>query len=114
MALIKIDVEGFELRVLEGARGILARSHPVLYVENDRVAQSRELVEWLFARGYRLWWHITRAYNPDNFLADKENIYGQTAFFNMLCLHGDSLHEDGLARVEGLAEITDASAHPLA
>jgi len=114
VALIKIDVEGFELRVLEGARGILARSHPVLYVENDRVAQSRELVEWLFAQGYRLWWHITRAYNPDNFLADKENIYGQTAFFNMLCLHGDSLHEDGLARVEGLAEITDASAHPLA
>lgn len=30
---IKIDVEGYELKVLEGARGILKRDHPVIMVE---------------------------------------------------------------------------------
>lgn len=33
IALIKIDTEGMDCRVLKGARGILERDHPVLYFE---------------------------------------------------------------------------------
>jgi FkbM family methyltransferase len=36
VSLMKIDVEGFELAVLEGAEVIIERCRPVLYVENDR------------------------------------------------------------------------------
>ena len=109
VALIKIDVEGHELRVLQGAQSILTRSHPILYVENDRIDQSSQLIEWLLVQGYRLWWHITRAFNPNNFLHNMHNIYGDVSLVNMLCLHPS--HNITL---NGLPEITDPSLHPLA
>lgn len=108
VALIKIDVEGHELRVLEGARGILTRFHPILYVENDRPEQSPQLIEWLWAQDYRLFWHITPAFNPDNFLGIQHNIYGDVSFMNMLCVHPS--HK---LTIQGLPEIADSSAHPL-
>ena len=45
VALIKIDVEGFELAVLQGAVATLERSKPLLYVENDRASTSEELID---------------------------------------------------------------------
>lgn len=42
IAFIKIDVEGFELQVLQGALGLLARSRPILLVEIDRERQDQE------------------------------------------------------------------------
>lgn len=108
VALLKLDVEGFELRVLEGASAILERHHPVLYVENDRLENSQSLVEWLLKRGYRLWWHITPAYNPENFLKNERNIYGDIALMNMI-----GLHRSYDASIAGLPEITDPMDHPL-
>jgi FkbM family methyltransferase len=109
VALIKIDVEGFELEVLKGARNTIARCHPALYVENDRVEKSPPLIRWLMDHDYRLWWHIASLYNANNFLGNKENAYGTTGSFNMLCLHRDCR-----LKIEGAAEITDASIHPMA
>jgi hypothetical protein len=75
VGLIKIDVEGYELQVLEGSSDIIARSNPVLYVENDRVNQSPQLIQWLFDHDYQLWWHLPPLFNPENFFEVKENIY---------------------------------------
>lgn len=109
VALIKIDVEGFELEVLKGAKNAIARSHPAMYVENDRVEKSAPLIQWLLDRGYQLWWHSSPLYNPNNFLGNKENVYGMTGSYNMLCLHRSCN-----IKVEDFTEITDASFHPLA
>jgi len=108
VALIKIDVEGHELRVLQGAERIVTRSHPILYVENDRVDQSPQLIGWLLNQGYRLWWHITRAFNPANMRNNQHNIYGDVSLMNMLCLHPS--HNITL---EGLPEIIGTEDHPL-
>jgi FkbM family methyltransferase len=108
VALLKIDVEGYELKVLEGSAKLIKRSHPVIYIENDVVANSPALIQWLLDAGYRLWWHVTRAYNPENFFGVAENIYGNTGFFNMVCLH----RETGVS-FDTLPEITDPLQHPL-
>ncbi|HXJ02835.1 MAG TPA: FkbM family methyltransferase, partial [Micropepsaceae bacterium] len=58
--LIKIDVEGMEQWVLEGAKTLLKEHQPLLYVENDRPEKSRDLIQWLLSNGYRLYWHLPR------------------------------------------------------
>lgn len=106
--LIKIDVEGFEQKVLEGATGIIAQNRPMLYLENDRIEKSKALIEWLWDAGYKLWWHIPMLFNPDNFAGKSENIYGNVASFNMLALPKES----GIT-VSGLLPVEDSSLHPL-
>jgi hypothetical protein len=51
---LKIDVEGLEQEVLEGASDTLRRFRPRLYVENDRLEKSAALIEHLLALDYRL------------------------------------------------------------
>jgi len=51
--LIKIDVEGMEMEVLEGGRAMIEKCRPVLLVESIKV--GRELLRgWLELRGYQV------------------------------------------------------------
>jgi FkbM family methyltransferase len=109
VGLIKIDVEGYELQVLEGSSNIIARSHPVLYVENDRVNNSPQLIQWLFDHNYQLWWHLPPLFNPENFFAVKENIYPNIHSSNMLCIP-----ERSNLFIEGLKRVVDPYFHPFA
>ena len=61
---IKVDVEGYELSVLEGARRLLETNHPELYLEmhgetmNEKRANVRAIVECLTSAGYDNILHI--------------------------------------------------------
>jgi FkbM family methyltransferase len=109
VGLLKIDVEGFELRVLKGSCALIKRSRPLLYVENDRVERSEELIEWLWGMGYNLWWHTPLLFNSHNFFQVVHNFYGATASFNMLGVP----REVSLEVPDGLMRIEDSSHHPL-
>jgi FkbM family methyltransferase len=98
---IKIDVEGMELDVLLGAKALLARDRPILYVENDRLEKSEALVMQLLADGYRMWWHVPPLFNPGNFRGNAENVFGGIRSFNMLCLP-----REVKSQVDGFHEIT--------
>jgi len=52
--LIKIDVEGMELKVLEGARVIISRCKPLLLVEHLK-SNTSALQDWLQEVGYTLY-----------------------------------------------------------
>ncbi len=83
---LKIDVEGMEGEVIAGAAETIRAFRPVLYVENDRREKSASLIAQLFGLGYRLYWHLPPLFNPDNFLANPENVFGRIVSVNMLCL----------------------------
>jgi FkbM family methyltransferase len=51
--LIKIDVEGMEMEVLQGAAKSIERCHPVMLIEKIK-SDGNQLRPWLEARGYLL------------------------------------------------------------
>lgn len=108
LRLIKIDVEGMEAQVIEGACATIARFKPILYVENDRIDRSKALIELLWSLGYRLWWHMPALHNPDNFFKNPTNDYPGIVSVNMLCIH-----ESAGTQVDRLPPVLDASQHPV-
>jgi FkbM family methyltransferase len=99
--LMKIDAEGMEQAVLEGATDTLSRSRPVLYVENDRRQKSAGLIRFLDARGYVMYWHAPSLFNPRNFFGNPQNVFGSIVSRNMLCLHRSTPHTfEGIEAVQ--------------
>jgi FkbM family methyltransferase len=82
--MIKIDVEGMERDVLEGAHATLAAHQPFLYVENDRSKKSKQLINCLFNADYRLFWHLPPLFNKENYFGKCENVFGGIISINMV------------------------------
>jgi FkbM family methyltransferase len=82
--MIKIDVEGMERDVLEGAQATLAEHRPLLYVENDRSEKSKSLIQWLFNADFRLFWHLPPLFNSENYFKRREDIFANIVSVNIL------------------------------
>jgi FkbM family methyltransferase len=107
--LLKIDVEGMEEDVIRGATKLITKHFPLIYVENDRIDKSKSLVALLQRLGYRLWWHIPKLYNPNNYFGIRENIYEKVGSFNMFCCREDHPAAKGLVEIK-----SPDQPHPLA
>jgi FkbM family methyltransferase len=77
--LVKIDTEGFEDRVVEGARQTIAAFRPVLYVEVHDREKLRRLIGLLTPLGYRLALHHTRFFRAANPQREGAMIFPATA-----------------------------------
>lgn len=98
---IKIDVEGWEQRVLDGASDLISRDNaPILYVEfteeNSRAAGSscRELFLKIAAFGYTLYEYV---YKDNSLVKAHENDVFK--YVNLLCLkpcHIKSIEQSGI------------------
>lgn len=100
---IKVDVEGMEWQVLQGAQRIIEQHTPILYVENNPEAgrpdliseQQTRLIDQIQELGYDCWWHHALLYNPDNYrhAAPQNDQERFVASFNMICLpiHADNV-----------------------
>lgn len=108
IALLKADVEGWERDVLRGSRKVIARDRPVLYVENDRLDKSHDLIVSIMEMKFDLWWHIVRLFRPNNRAGTRQNIFGNVVSVNMLCVPC----ERGM-KVTGMSKIDDPESHPL-
>ncbi|MEM9097059.1 MAG: FkbM family methyltransferase [Pseudomonadota bacterium] len=105
--LIKIDVEGMELDVLEGGAALIQRFRPVLYLECNQSA-SEILIPKLAELGYKAWWHVPPLFNPENHAGRAEDVFPNTYSFNLLCFP-----EENAPKVEGLEPVAGPSDHPI-
>ena len=67
VALLKIDVEGHEMKVLKGARETIRREHPLILIEIEQrhlEAPMAELFEAIVKEGYRGGFLLRRKWRP--------------------------------------------------
>ena len=62
---IKVDAEEMEIDVLKGAVDIIKRCRPLMYLESHM--SNKELPEYVFTLGYKVFEHIPMNFNPDNY-----------------------------------------------
>src|SRR5262249_22457908 len=99
---VKIDVEGHEQAVIAGAAATITRFQPVLYVENDRRQQSRDLIRQIGELGHTAYRHLPLFFAPDNFYGTATNVFPGIVSVDMLCLpRGDTRKVEGLRPVTG-------------
>ena len=82
-----------------------------MYVENDNIEQSKNLIETIKSLHYSLFWHIVPMFNSKNYLNNSKNIFPKKYSLNMLCIHKNTriaLNEDWKKN-----EIKDSDFHPL-
>jgi hypothetical protein len=76
-----------EPQVLAGAKDLIARCRPLLYVENNEPGASQRLYPLLEALGYQAWWSIFTYYDSRNFYSNTVNVWENVVpSANMLCV----------------------------
>ena len=101
-----------EFEVISGAKRIIEKFRPVLYVENGVKDKSKALIMLIISLGYRLYWHLPPFFNPSNFSSDSVNIYGGNIYkgeysTNMLCIH-----KNYDLKIDGFIEVSDPDFYP--
>lgn len=65
VGFIKVDAEGMEIEVLQGAMNIIAKHKPMLYLES--APGDTDLIRCVKEMGYRVFEHKPLGWSPDNF-----------------------------------------------
>lgn len=116
---IKVDTDGADRQVLLSGKDTITRCRPVLYVENDVLENSAELIETISELGYDAYWHLAPLFNPNNIRQNPTNIWGRNIIsIMMLCLpRGGPFLPIGLPPVLGPQDqwcdlVPDANGNP--
>ena len=89
--LMKIDVEGHEPGVFQGAAETIKQYMPVIYFEAQESENIPELYTMLDSLGYHMGWCVVRNYNPNNFNYNSENQFGNDAIFSIIAFPPNNL-----------------------
>ncbi|MBT6432310.1 MAG: FkbM family methyltransferase [Deltaproteobacteria bacterium] len=81
--LMKIDVEGLECEVLEGAKETIQKHRPFLFIENNNQEYGDQLIAKIANLGYKSYWYCTERFHAKNFNGQETKFEGGD--FNMLC-----------------------------
>ena len=106
-SVIKMDVEGMELAVLQGATELLRRRRPALLIENNGGEASQKLLQFLFDLDYDCYWQMSRNYRDDNFNKNENNIFGYVGNTNNLAIPSEAV-----SNIEGLRKVQDVNEYP--
>jgi len=110
--LIKLDVEGMERQVLDGAVQSIRRHQPILFCECNSINAGADLLEFCKDNGYAAYAFLASAFNPDNFNRIEEDIFEDSRELGLLLIPVSKLEVDAqtgvssrLCRVETLEDL---------
>jgi FkbM family methyltransferase len=86
IGLIKLDVEGMERNVLDGAVAAIDRDRPLIFCECNDVDSGLAILEFCRTRRYLVYGYLTSAYNPHNFNGVSHNLWGDAKELTLLLL----------------------------
>ena len=75
LKLIKIDVEGMEAEVLNGAKSLISIHRPFIYCENDRLENTDKIFDFLTSMNYRIYTHNSFLFHVNNFKENNYNVF---------------------------------------
>ena len=103
--LLKIDVDGTELDVLQSGAMQVERFRPALYFENDVKEASPALLSFVMRDlGYAAYWHPAPIFDEENFFGNRDNHWAPRNIVSLMVL---AVPEERSSAVEGLARIGD-------
>lgn len=83
--VMKIDVEGHELKVFLGSKDTIRKSEPVIFYEAMHGSGFDQIYDFLHDElHYNLYWIGVKNYNPKNFNKVNQNIFGEGGVINIL------------------------------
>ena len=90
-SVIKIDVEGMELMVLQGSSKLLKECKPVIHVENNCVKDSSDIIKFIDSfQIYICHWDVHPYFNSNNFARNTTSVFPDNAYsINILCYPND-------------------------
>lgn len=104
LALLKIDVEGHEWDVFQGAEKTISSCRPVVYFEAKRLPGTVASIEFLQEHGYRCYWHFAHFYRTDNFLGNVEDMFRGVGDMNILAVPQARHQPDDLPEINSADE----------
>ncbi len=85
--LVKVDVDGKELEVLQSGAMQIERFRPALYFENDVEAASAPLLGFVMKDlGYDLYWHPAPIFDADNYAGNPVNHWAPKNIYSLMVL----------------------------
>ena len=109
--LIKIDVEGMEDSVLNGAVETIKRLRPVIFAECNSLNSGIKLLSLSDRFGYAVLGGLTNAFSPDNFNGVEENYFYNAKELGLLLIPRERLAGfEGVIANRLLPNIDDADA----
>lgn len=104
LALLKIDVEGHEWDVFQGAENKIRTCRPVIYFEAKRFPGTVSSIEFLREQGYRCYWHFAHFFRSDNFRGNSDDVFRGVGDMNILAVPLEKPQPDDLPEINSADE----------
>jgi FkbM family methyltransferase len=106
--LIKVDVDGKELDVLQSGEMQIERHRPILYFENDVREASSELLSYAMETlGYDLFWHPAPIFDEENFFGNPVNHWTPRNIVSLMVLGVPSERKAGIPNLRRITDKND-------
>ena len=103
---IKVDVEGMESEVVNGAKKTIGKNRPFIFIECNSIDSIEPFMKWCKKERYKIYGVISDAFNPNNFLANSVNYFDTAREVGLFLLPNEHENEHkNYLKSQNVAEI---------